>query len=269
MKTAILLAAPGAANLKQWNILQRIQQLLEQRCDNVDIHWTFTSDKLREALESQGISVPAPEQIFRTLINTGYSALLVAPLHISAGQEFTRLIDALSHLRERFSGLAILQPLLESEGRLQLTLQHIADKYISSMPLNEALILVAHGSKHKDACGSYIKAAKTCSATNKRLLLACLLGEPPAESAVSECRTQAFSNARLLPLMLAAGRSVNELSDTERPGTIGFLLKQANIVFTIDAMGLLDDLKITSIWADEIESSLITLATWDRLTENE
>ena len=150
----------------------------------------------------------------------------------------------------------VLPTLLESACRLQRTVRHIVSLHAQSMAPDEGLILVAHGSRDELLSASYAHVLACGRGLDDRVMLACLLGEPAPESVVAECKKRSMRKVTLFPLMLAAGRSVDELAETGHVGTLGYRLKQAGIAFSVVAKGMLDDTTIVSIWGDEIRTLL-------------
>lgn len=214
MKTAILFAAHGSKNRSASSALGNILKMAKEHYPDLRIQSAFTSGHILKKLKEKGQNLPTVKQNLEKLVEEGITHVVVQSLHVIPGTEFTniaRLIKRVDKGEIKLEKAVIGKPLLTDEQEID----EISDMILSLLderdPENEALILVAHGSKYSDSGNSlYDKFKEVLESKDKNAYLGKLNTENGIEAISDKIKASGIKKAYLLPLLFGAGNHVKK-----------------------------------------------------------
>jgi len=257
--TGLLFAAAGTTCPEAMGALDRISRAAVARFPGVVLKWAYTSSGVRRKLASQGRAVPDPQEALAALESEGVTQVAVLSLHLSDGMEFGELAETVAAFEARKGTLARLtlgRPLLTSDQDAARVFFVLRASLPHAPAADEAVILVAHGSREPAAVRTLHAAVALCRRIDRRLFLGMMLGSPSLGEILQECKAASVKKVWLVPLMLAAGYSARD--DIAGAGTetwkSGF--EAAGIRCSPVLKGLGDHEGVVEVWMDQADELL-------------
>jgi sirohydrochlorin cobaltochelatase len=251
MKVPIILAAFGTttAARESYTVLdERIRAAFPGH----EVHWAFSSRMVRDFdQQRRGGKWKGPAEILEELGARGFEWVVVQSLHLLAGHEFYRLVEEVQAFCVR---TAMGLPLLWSPQDYEAFLEALAPR-LDTAGVEEAIILVGHGTDHS-SWAAYLALQYLLSRRfGPQIYIGLLEGRPSREEVIAEVTRSGARRIRLLPLMLVAGRHVEEdLAGPEDSWKIA--LEEAGLKVTLDPTGLLHYPGVINIFQEHIEKAL-------------
>jgi sirohydrochlorin cobaltochelatase len=126
-----------------------------------EIRWGYTSDiilnKLRQgngegSLKGKKIDNDTPEEALKVMIKDGYGKFSIQSLHVIPGEEYDELLETVEKIETEYQGVKIEvgQPLLTSDADLTEVAKVLAKKFASQIEVGEPVLLMGHGTPHKN-----------------------------------------------------------------------------------------------------------------------
>jgi sirohydrochlorin cobaltochelatase len=259
MKVPLVLAAFGTTTAagKSYALLE---EHLRAAFPGHEVHWAFSSRMVRDfSRQRRGRQVPGPVEVLEALAARGFKWAVVQSLHLLAGHEFYRLVAEVEACRLRTSmGL----PLFWAPEDYQAFLEALAAK-LDIIGQEEAVILVGHGTDHA-SWATYLALQHLLSQRfGPRVHIGVIEGQPSREEVLATVVRAGVKQVRLLPLMLVAGRHVQEdLAGPEDSWTTS--LQAAGLTVTLEATGLLSYPGVIKIFQDHIAQALDAIPGGDQ-----
>ena len=263
MKQSVLFALPGTSLKEAGETLTRIDERFARRFTGIRRLWAYTSSGVRRKLEQSGKPVAGPSDALAILRNEGITHVAVKSLHLATGMEYTELRGLVQDLRaerEGFERIVLSTPFLETPADFECTVRCLLAALPSGTDADEALLLVAHGSRRPEAEAAYEAAAAFCRRLDRRVIMGNLMSHPGIEDVIRECKAAGIRKLMLAPLMIVAGSSArNEMAGGDRTSWVSVLEREGiRCASLIRGLGDHDD--IVQIWLDDVERLLRELS---------
>jgi sirohydrochlorin cobaltochelatase len=206
----ILLAAFGTTIPQARESYTLLEQGVRQRFPHANVRWAFTSSIVRKRLAEEGEIVDSPEDALRRLQGEGIQSIVVQSIHVTPGQEFSRLVSIESGPLRIFFG----RPLLDQPRDYDRLLDALADQVWP----DRATIFVGHGNDNDIAFN--LANHRMDELVRQRFpgaILASLEGSP-GPAAIEEIlpRARDLGRVHFVPLLFVAGdHVVNDLLGDE------------------------------------------------------
>lgn len=217
-----------------------------------EVHWAFSSRMVRDfSRQRHGRKGKGPAEVLEELRDRGFEWAVVQSLHLLAGHEFYRLVAEVQACGIR---TAMGLPLLWAPEDYDAFLEALAAK-LDSVGNEEAIILAGHGTDHASWV-TYLGLQYLFSKRfGPRVHIGVLEGRPSRQEVVAQVIRSGLKQVHLLPLMLVAGRHVQEdLAGAEDSWKT--CLEAAGLTVTLEATGLLSYPGVMTIFQDHIANAL-------------
>jgi len=200
-----------------------------------------------------------PAEILEELQARGFEWAVVQSLHLLAGHEFYRLVAEVQACSMR---TAMGLPLLWAPEDYHAFLEALAAR-LDIAGNEEAVILAGHGTDHASWI-TYLGLQYLLSQRfGSQVYIGVLEGKPSREEVVAAVARSGVKRIRLLPLMLVAGRHVQEdLAGPEDSWQTS--LAAAGLTVNLEATGLLSYPGIIRIFQDHIAQALDIIPVRDQ-----
>lgn len=270
MKPGVVLALPGTSLKETAGTLIHMEELFDRRFPGVRRIWAYTSPGVRRKLEQRGKPVASPAEALAGLRDEGVAHVVVKSLHLASGMEYTELRNLVQDIRTGqggFERIVLSVPLLDISADFERTIRYLLTALPVGTDAGDALLLVAHGSRRREAQAAYDAAAALCRrldspgrSVSRRVVLGTLISHPGLEDVRRECKAADLEKLVLAPLMIVAGASTrNELAGGDPTSWVSVLEREGiRCVPLIKGLGDYD--YIVQIWLDDIERMLGELA---------
>jgi sirohydrochlorin cobaltochelatase len=251
MKTPIVLAAFGTTTAARQSYAF-LDERIRAAFPGHEVHWAFSSRMVRDFdQQRRGRKWQGPGEVLEELEARGCEWAVVQALHLLAGHEFYRLVEEAQAARIRtVMGL----PLFWAPEDYGAFLEALAPK-LETVGREEAIILVGHGTDHPSWATYPALQYLLSGRFGHRVHIGVLEGRPSREEVMARVVESGRKRIRLLPLMLVAGRHVQEdLAGPEDSWQTA--LEQAGFTVTLEATGLLHYPGVIQIFQEHIEKAL-------------
>lgn len=251
MKLPIVLAAFGTTT-SAWQSYTVFDEHIRAAFPGHEVHWAFSSRMVRDfSQQRHGRKGKGPGEILEELQARGFEWAVVQSLHLLAGHEFYRLVEEVRACRIR---TAMGLPLFWAPEDYRAFLDDLAPK-LDAAGNEEAIILVGHGTDHP-SWATYLALQYLLSRQfGNQVYIGVLEGHPSRQEVIAEVIRSGMKGVQLLPLMLVAGRHVQEdLAGPEDSWKTS--MEEAGLTVTLDATGLLHYPGVIKIFRDHIVNAL-------------
>lgn len=251
MKLPIVLAAFGTTT-SAWQSYTVFDEHIRAAFPGHEVHWAFSSRMVRDfSQQRHGRKGKGPGEILEELQARGFEWAVVQSLHLLAGHEFYRLVEEVRACRIR---TAMGLPLFWAPEDYRAFLDDLAPK-LDAAGNEDAIILVGHGTDHP-SWATYLALQYLLSRQfGNQVYIGLLEGHPSRQEVLAAVVISGVRRVRLLPLMLVAGRHVQEdLAGPEDSWKTS--LEEAGLIVTLDATGLLHYPGVIKIFRDHIVNAL-------------
>ena len=219
MKLGLLLAAFGTTEPDGDDSLARVEAAARLVFPGVKIARAFTSRFIRGKLEQAGRPVAAPGDALRRLAAAGCSRILVWPLFVAAGKEFSGLkseLECACGVLDPGVSVLVGTPLLDARPDTRWIAAALAGILPGKPGPPTAVILVGHGHKRQPLAGGYGQLLQVLRQSGGRYYFGALEGTDSLEALLAVLAQDQVRNVLLLPLLVLIGRHVKE--DLAGPG---------------------------------------------------
>ena len=168
---------------------------------------------IRKIWQRDGTAVDTVEEALLRMLTRGISDVLIQPTYLLNGVEHAAVLRQAEGYRGRFSRLRIADPLLASDADLQKISKILAQEY-RDLPVEEAVLLMGHGSETQQAADLAYSAVAAYTALDRllgalsqgQIFLATMQGEPSLENALRRLKLRPSTRRVLLaPFLMVAG----------------------------------------------------------------
>ncbi|MHB9073132.1 MAG: sirohydrochlorin cobaltochelatase [Desulfobaccales bacterium] len=251
MKVPIVVAAFGTTTSARQSYTF-LDEHLRAAFPGHEVHWAFSSRMVRDFSQQRGgRQGKGPAEVLEELQARGFEWAVVQSLHLLAGHEFYRLVEEVQTCRIR---TAMGLPLLWAPEDYDAFLESLAPR-LDTTEIEEAIILVGHGTDHASWAAYLALQYLLSRQVGHHVYIGLLEGQPSREEVIAEVGRSGVKRIRLLPLMLVAGRHVQE--DLAGPeDSWQTTLAEAGLTVSLDATGLLHYPGVIRIFREHIENAL-------------
>lgn len=262
VRTGLLFAAAGTTSTEAVGAFNCISRAASSRFPQVGQRWTYTSSGVRRKLAAQGCPIPDPGQALAAMEDEGFTHVAVLSLHLSDGMEYGELRDTATAFASRKGRLECLEvggPLLTSGKNAERAIHAVLAGLPAVPAADDAIVLVAHGSKEPDAVRTLQAAVALSRRIDRRLFMGMMLGSPSIGDVLQECLETGVKRAWLVPLMVAAGYSARD--DIAGAAASSWKSRfEASGIRTVPVMkGLGEYEGVVEVWMDQAAQLLTAL----------
>lgn len=218
-KKAILVVSFGTSYenaLK--NSIEATENAIKEAFPAYEVRRAFTSNMIIRKLKNRdNYYVDTVHEALNKLHEEGYEEVYVQPLHIIFGEEYDKIKDAVSSIKELnyFKVLELSTPLLYKNEDYVNAFEALR-KDIAGYGVEEGIVLMAHGTAHQaNACYFQLQTvAQNRGAGNVHI--ATVEGYPTIEEIIPLLKSKNYKKLNLIPFMLVCGdHATNDMASEE------------------------------------------------------
>ena len=227
-KKALLVVSFGTSvpETRQANI-DVLEKELQTAYPGWEMRRAFTSKTVRARIAAEeGIVIDSVQEAMERLCRDGFDEVLVQPTHIIPGEEYDRLIEAMTQFYHTgaFANLKLGRPMLCHEGLAEGQpddFQIAVDALRSQLPAcgdgeRTRVILMGHGSGGHVADCCYDVFQQRLDAAGLPVFTATVEGSRTFEAAIEWLEREQAERVVLMPFMLVAGdHALNDMAGPE------------------------------------------------------
>lgn len=217
MKKAILVVSFGTSYLEPLkNSIENVENKIRNQFKDYDVHRAFTSHMIIKKLEIvHGLIVEKPEELLERLYIEGYEEVIIQPLHIIPGEEFSYIKNIEVYFKDKFKSIKVGRPIFYYQGIEGLPEDY--SLFIKSIKGiiegEEAVVMMGHGTVHPSNAVYGALQSVLNDEGYKNVFVGTVKGYPNFTSVLNKIKKRGIKKVLLMPLMLVAGNhAINDMT---------------------------------------------------------
>ena len=287
-KKAIVLADFGTTYPSALVAITNAQEMVQKAFPEVMVRIAFTSNIIRDVWHKRQadtrflaehkeipkdiLAVKGPLATIADLQDDGYRTIIVQPLHVYNGEEYTDLcsyvhgLNAITTIKEKympFVKLAIGRPVLGTHGDvhdyhkdMNAAAKSLAPDVALAKKNGAALVYMGHGNEYYST-GIYAELQQIMRKTypDAKIFIGTVEGFPSIDDVVAAITHSGVKNAVLKPLMIVAGDHANNDMAGNDEDSWKSTFKQAGVRVECIIQGLGENMEWDRIYIDHIKDA--------------
>lgn len=242
MKKAILVVSFGTSYLEQLkNSIENVENKIRNQFKDYDVYRAFTSHMIIKKLEIvHGLIVEKPEELLEKLYIEGYEEVIIQPLHIIPGEEFSYIKNIEVYFKDKFKSIKVGRPIFYYQGIEGLPEDY--SLFIKSIKGiiegEEAIVMMGHGTVHPSNAVYGALQSVLNDEGYKNVFVGTVKGYPNFISVLNKIKKRGIKKVLLMPLMLVAGNhAINDMT-SEKENSWKSMLEAEGIEVKLWTKGL-------------------------------
>lgn len=220
MEKAIVVVSFGTSYLEQLkNSIENVEGKIREKFKDYDVYRAFTAHMIIRKLERvHGIIVEKPEEVLERLYAEGYQEVIIQPLHIIPGEEFSYIKNIEAHFKEMFKSIKVGRPIFYYQGIEGLPQDYslFIESIKSIIEREEAVVMMGHGTAHPSNAVYGALQTVLNDEGYEKVLVGTMDGYPNFTSVLKKIKEKGIKQVLLMPLMLVAGdHAINDMASEE------------------------------------------------------
>ncbi|HML89706.1 MAG TPA: sirohydrochlorin cobaltochelatase [Methylomusa anaerophila] len=264
-KKAILVVSFGTTFPETRKLtIEAVEKKIQQAFPDYEVRRAFTSRIIIKTLaERDGIKVENEKQALDRLQAEGYKEVIVQPLHISPGEEFDMVKEAVQTYQKAkaFDNIVLGRPILYYLGQgdkpddYMKAFQAVKTQF-PQLKNQEAVVLMGHGGVHPGSAAYAALQYKLSQAGVNNVFVYTVEGCPALEDIIGQLKANKIKKVTLMPLMLVAGdHATNDMAGDEKDSAKSILTAAG---FKVEAYvhGLGENPGIQEIYVQHVKDAI-------------
>ena len=257
MKKAILVVSFGTSYLEPLkNSIENVENKIRNQFKDYDVHRAFTSHMIIKKLEIvHGLIVEKPEELLERLYIEGYEEVIIQPLHIIPGEEFSYIKNIEVYFKDKFKSIKVGRPIFYYQGIEGLPEDY--SLFIKSIKGiiegEEAVVMMGHGTVHPSNAVYGALQSVLNDEGYKNVFVGTLKGYPNFTSVLNKIKKRGIKKVLLMPLMLVAGNhAINDMT-SEKDNSWKSMLEAEGIEVKLWTKGLGEVDEFAQLYIDRVD----------------
>lgn len=225
VKKAILVVSFGTTYADTRKVTtDAVEAKIKAAFPEYDVRHAFTSRIIIKKLaERDGLVVDTEKQALEKLKAEGYKEIVIQPLHVEAGDEYSKLMRVVDKYEKSFDKVSVGRPILYYTGQegekpddYAIAIKALQDQ-LPKLGKNEAVGLMGHGGVNPSNTAYAALQLKLQDAGLKNVFVFTVEGYPTYENMVTALKANKIKKITLMPFMLVAGdHAQNDMAGDEK-----------------------------------------------------
>ena len=225
VKKAILVVSFGTTYADTRKVTtDAVEAKIKAAFPEYDVRHAFTSRIIIKKLaERDGRVVDTEKQALEKLKAEGYKEIVIQPLHVEAGDEYSKLMRIVDKYEKSFDKVSVGRPILYYTGQegekpddYAIAIKALQDQ-LPKLGKNEAVGLMGHGGVNPSNTAYAALQLKLQDAGLKNVFVFTVEGYPTYENMVTALKANKIKKITLMPFMLVAGdHAQNDMAGDEK-----------------------------------------------------
>lgn len=218
-KKAILVVSFGTTFAETRKLTtEAVENKIRAAFPDYEVRHAFTSRIIIKKLaDEEGLKVDTEKQALDKLKAEGYTEVIVQPLHMEAGDEYSKLMRTVdNYVRTKaFDKLSVGRPVLYYTGQegekpddYLIAIKALQNQF-PKLGKHDAIALMGHGGVNPSNTAYAALQLKLQDAGLNNVFVFTVEGYPTIENLISELKANKIKKVTLMPLMLVAGDHAN------------------------------------------------------------
>ena len=257
MKKAILVVSFGTSYLEPLkNSIENVENKIRNQFKDYDVYRAFTSHMIIKKLEIvHGLIVEKPEELLERLYIEGYEEVIIQPLHIIPGEEFSYIKNIEVYFKDKFKSIKVGRPIFYYQGIEGLPEDY--SLFIKSIKGiiegEEAVVMMGHGTVHPSNAVYGALQSVLNDEGYKNVFVGTVKGYPNFISVLNKIKKRGIKKVLLMPLMLVSGNhAINDMT-SEKDNSWKSMLEAEGIEVKLWTKGLGEVDEFAQLYIDRVD----------------
>lgn len=257
MKKAILVVSFGTSYLEPLkSSIENVENKIRNQFKDYDVYRAFTSHMIIKKLEIvHGLIVEKPEELLERLYIEGYEEVIIQPLHIIPGEEFSYIKNIEVYFKDKFKSIKVGRPIFYYQGIEGLPEDY--SLFIKSIKGiiegEEAVVMMGHGTVHPSNAVYGALQSVLNDEGYKNVFVGTVKGYPNFTSVLNKIKKRGIKKVLLMPLMLVAGNhAINDMT-SEKDNSWKSMLEAEGIEVKLWTKGLGEVDEFAQLYIDRVD----------------
>ncbi|SCI83892.1 Sirohydrochlorin cobaltochelatase [uncultured Clostridium sp.] len=220
MKKAILVISFGTSYIESLErSIFKVEDNIRREYREFDVFRAFTSHFIIKKLkEKHSLDIWTPEEALKILKEAKYEEVIVQPLHLIAGEEFTYIKTVIEGYKDKFNSIKLGRPIFYYQGIEELPQDY--SEFIKSindiLDKNKLTVMVGHGTAHPAGASYGCLQTVLKEEGYDNVFVGTIEGYPSFNSVLKLVKEKKVNELTLMPLLLVAGdHAQNDIGSDE------------------------------------------------------
>lgn len=236
MKQAILVVSFGTTYKEAMkNSIDATVNHIANEFKDYDIFQAYTSNIIRKKLIDRGMDINDTKTALEIIKNNGYEKVVILSLHLIAGYEYEKILDAVESYKNDFREITATTPMLYKEQDY-VEVSEIIEKLYSKIDI--PIVMMGHGSNHENDIAYENLQQKLDKISADKYYIATVEGNITIDDIIRKLKEKGISKVTITPFMLVCGdHAHNDMIGDEDDSWIN-ILKSNDIEVEVILKGL-------------------------------
>ena len=196
--------------------IEACEKRIEKAFPNYEVRRAFTSHMIIKKLkERDGIIIDKTEEALGKMKDSGFSVVIVQPLHIIPGEEYhEKVLKNVLKFKDDFEKLTVGRPILFDEEDYKKSIEALKGQ-LPDLGKGEAVLFMGHGSHHSGN-SAYKRLQGMIDKLGLSVYIGTVEGSPLLNDIIPRLKKDNIKKVTLMPLMLVAGdHATNDMAGDE------------------------------------------------------
>ncbi len=212
--------------------IEACENRIAEHFPGYEVRRAFTSSIIRNILKDRdNILVDSPEEALTKMKEEGFTEVIVQPLHIITGEEYTEVLETVADFEGAFEKLVVGRPILTTIDDYKAAAEALKTQ-LPQLKKDQAVVLMGHGTPHP-ANASYSCLQLVISDMMPNVFVGTVEGYPGLDDVTARLKEADIKEVTLVPYMVVAGdHAQNDMAGDEDDSWKTILKKEGFVVKT-------------------------------------
>jgi sirohydrochlorin cobaltochelatase len=263
-KKAILVVSFGTTFADTRKVTtEAVENKIRAAFPDYEVRRAFTSRIIIKKLaDEEGLKIDTEKQALDRLKADGYTEVIVQPLHIEAGEEYEKLLNAVASYAKSFAKITVGRPLLYYTGQEgekpddYLIAIKALQSQLPKLGVRDAVAFMGHGGVSPANTAYAALQLKLGDAGIKNVFVFTVEGYPTVENLMDKLKINKIKKITLMPFMLVAGDHANNDMAGDEDDSFKSQLRKAGFQVETYIHGLGENVGIQNIYVQHVKDAI-------------
>jgi len=213
--------------------IESVVKDIDKAFPDYEVRLAFTAQFIIDKVAKRdNIKFDNPEEALTKMKEEGFTEVIVQPLHIIPGAEYSDLKDVVEEFNDgSFKKLALGEPVLAGIEDYRIAVDALKTQ-LPETSEKETVVVMGHGTEHyANACYPCLQSVINDKGLN--VIVGTVEGYPSLDDVIVKLKKQKIKEVTLMPFMVVAGdHAQNDMAGDEKDSWKSILKKEGFIVNT-------------------------------------
>ncbi|WP_330375429.1 sirohydrochlorin cobaltochelatase [Inediibacterium massiliense] len=232
------------------------EEKIKKAYPDYEVRRAFTSEIIIKKLkERDKIEIDNPKEALKKMKEDGFEEIIVQPLHVIAGAEYTDLLRDVAPYEKAFKKITVGTPILNTSEDYKVAVEALKVQ-LPKLSQGQAVVLMGHGSPNHSGNASYSNLQLAIDEAKLSVYVGTVEGYPTLEGVIEKLKKDNIKEVTLMPYMLVAGDHAQNDMAGDEDDSWKTILKKEGFTVNIYLHGLGENPKYQEIYVNHAKEAI-------------